>query len=474
VSLRVVTRRSAIGALAGAGLAYAVLGPRSAGRAPAGRLVLDYWEKWTGHEAAAMQRIVDAYNAAQDRVFVRCFFMGAVDQKTTIAIAGNDPPALAGLWDFALPAFVESRAVICVDHLEREFGPEVRASFAERTGIGLPAPEASRYAAPVWAALQHPLAGSAVVGGLPTTTSTMALYFSKDAFRRAGLDPDTPPTTIDELDAMAERLTTFRTDGSVERSGFIHREPGWWNWLWGYSFGGSLYEANAERATVDTAANRAAFEWVQSYPTRFGVQRLVSFQSGFGGYSSAQQALLSGKVAMTLHGPFLANVINTFRPDFQYGVCAFPVTRGLYDAARPVGLLEADVLCVPRGCRHPREAYEFMLFTQQQRHIEALATAHAKPSPLAEVSESFLPNHPNKAAALHNVLLRSPRAFTKPRTRAWPQIEAEFNAQIAGLWSLSRPAADILAEIQERSQAAIDTAVRRRTARYGVPEGIGT
>ena len=37
---------------------------------PTGRIVLDYWEKWTGHEAAAMQTVVDAFNASQDRWWV--------------------------------------------------------------------------------------------------------------------------------------------------------------------------------------------------------------------------------------------------------------------------------------------------------------------------------------------------------------------------------------------------------------------
>src|ERR1017187_9155223 len=35
-----------------------------------GRIILQYWEKWTGFEDDAMQAVVDDYNRSQNRVFV--------------------------------------------------------------------------------------------------------------------------------------------------------------------------------------------------------------------------------------------------------------------------------------------------------------------------------------------------------------------------------------------------------------------
>ncbi len=51
-----VTRRTAIGAMAAAGVAYAVwpYRPRSLADIPKNRTVLDYWEKWTGPEGQAV------------------------------------------------------------------------------------------------------------------------------------------------------------------------------------------------------------------------------------------------------------------------------------------------------------------------------------------------------------------------------------------------------------------------------------
>ncbi|MEL6741373.1 MAG: hypothetical protein AAFP26_12015, partial [Planctomycetota bacterium] len=81
-----LTRRSMLAALGAGGLGFALFGPKSAGDPPAGRVVIDYWEKWTGQEALAMQRIIDRFNASQDRIWVRFFSMSAIEQKAMISI----------------------------------------------------------------------------------------------------------------------------------------------------------------------------------------------------------------------------------------------------------------------------------------------------------------------------------------------------------------------------------------------------
>lgn len=455
-----ISRRVAVGGLLAAAGGFALFGPRSGRKAPSGRVVLDYWEKWTGNEGVAMQRLVDEFNARQDRIWVRYTAMSAIDQKSMIAIAGNAPPSLVGLWSFNLPAFVESGAVLPLDELQKAYGGAASERLERDQGAPGVAISQNRYAAPVWSLINH----DGHVGGVPNTCSTMALYYNRALFREHGLDPDRPPRTIAELDEVADRLTEKDSSGSVSRAGFLHREPGWWNWLWGYWFGGTVYDEATRTATCDAPANVRGYEWVQSYSERYGTRQLASFRSGFGGYSSLQQPLLSGKVAMSLHGPFLANVIETFDPGFDYGVAPFPMSDEALDEANPRSLMECDVLCIPRGCPHPEEAFEFLLFTQARRNAESLAIAHAKPSPLRETSSDFRDRHPNRYVGLHNRLAASDGAFTFPKTRAWPQIVSEFDAEIAAFVGLSRPAGEILSDIQRRASSAVEQ-VNRRAAR---------
>jgi ABC-type glycerol-3-phosphate transport system substrate-binding protein len=252
--------------------------------------------------------------------------------------------------------------------------------------------------------------------------------------------------------------------------GFLHTEPGWWSWVWGFHFGGSLYDAQtgpAGRATAAAPENVAAYEWVQRTPRRYGTQALIAFQTGLGFYGTAEHPFLMGKVAMTNQGPWLVNNIRAFKPDLDYAAAPFPVAESIYDPDRPVGLLDADVLVIPRGARHPQASFEFVAFTQRPENAEALALAHCKNSPLAALSERFAAAHPNRSIAAHDAIARSPRAFLFPRTRTWPQYEDEFDNGLERIWRLTEPAASVLATIEQRAQGQLDRAEagRRRRGR---------
>ncbi|MFN0011401.1 MAG: ABC transporter substrate-binding protein [Phycisphaerales bacterium] len=451
-----LTRRAALGALAAAAAGYAAFGPR-AGRsleARSGRIVLDYWEKWTRHEGDAMRTVVDAFNASQTRIFVRYLVTADIGQKSMVAIAGGDPPDVIGLYAFNVPPYAQSGALVRLDAL------------AAQRGMSL-----EQYSPGVRPVMRQAGAWWAVVN----TCGSVALYYNKALFREVGLDPSRPPRTIDELDEMHKRLVVGGLGAGaaaepLKRVGFFHREPGWWSWFWGYHFGGKVYDAASDVATVGAPQNRAAFEWMQTYPRALGVDRATRLQDGFGNYFTPENPFLTGKVGMIVQGPWVANLVGAFKPDLDYGVAPFPVASGLVDAAAPIGLIDTDVLVIPRGAKHPEASMEFIAFTQRREMVELLAKAHCKPSPLLDQSEDFIRTHPNRGIAVHDAITRSERAFIPPPTRVWQQFKDEFDTQVQRMWRLEVEAGDALAALQPRAQALIDRAAseRRRRAAGGV------
>ena len=97
-------------AAAGAGFALWPYQPRAAKDIPPGRIVLNYWEKWTGVEGQAVQRIVDQFNRSQDRIWVNRVPVSDIVVKSMVAIGGGDPPDLIGLFNFNIPLFAEAGA----------------------------------------------------------------------------------------------------------------------------------------------------------------------------------------------------------------------------------------------------------------------------------------------------------------------------------------------------------------------------
>jgi len=63
---------------------------------PPGPVVVTYWEKWTSFEGDAMRAVVDAFNRKQKRVFVKLLTVSGIENKTLMAVAGGNPPDVAG------------------------------------------------------------------------------------------------------------------------------------------------------------------------------------------------------------------------------------------------------------------------------------------------------------------------------------------------------------------------------------------
>jgi multiple sugar transport system substrate-binding protein len=441
-----LTRRAALG-VAAAGVLGAALWPRrprGLERIPSGRVILDYWEKWTGVEGDAAQRVVDRFNASQDRIWVRRTPVSDIMAKSIVAIGGGDPPDIVGLYSYNVPQFAESRAAVCLDELGGASG---------RVDPGRYAPAVRRlltYRGKLWAGV--------------SSVYNLALYYNRSHFREAGLNPDLPPRTIPELDAASERLTI--QDGTrLDRAGFLQNMPAWWPYFWPIMFGGRLYDATNDRAVFSDAPTVAAYEWVRSYPQRLGVELSRGFGNSYNrSFHSPQDPFISGRVAMIVQGPWLANFIRHYGPKLDYSAMPVPVTEAIYDPDRPAGMLEADVLIIPRGCPHPEEAFEFLRFTQRQDVQEMLATDHCKSSPLGEVSPGFLAGHPNRCVAVHDAVTRSPNVQILPQTRVWQQYADMTIGAFDRIWS-GQPVRPILTEVESRAQDLMDLAALRRRQR---------
>jgi len=400
--------------------------------APAdGRVHVRYWEKWTGFEEEAMRKVVDTFNRRQNRIFVDLLAVSQVDQKMLLATAGGNPPDVAGVWDSNVVVYADYNAIQPLDR------------WCARDGVG---PE--DYLPAYWNLCRHRNQTFA----LPTTPASVALHWNRQKFREAGLDPDRPPRTIEELDQFAEKLTR-REGGKIVQTGFLPAEPGWWNWGWGYFFGGELYDGRGH-ATLTDPDNLRAFRWVKGYADRNGSRDLQVFQSGFGNFSSPQNAFLSGQVAMVLQGVWMANYIHNNNPGMDWEAAPFPHPSDRPDLAlsTPVGL---DVLVIPTGAKHPEEAWEFCKYVQSQEGMEMLCAGQWKHSPLSRVSDQFYREHRNKRIKLFYDLAAGGRTFAPPPVGIWREWQDEMKNSFENIWTNGRDPAETLAYAQSRVQAKL-------------------
>jgi multiple sugar transport system substrate-binding protein len=217
--------------------------------------------------------------------------------------------------------------------------------------------------------------------------------------------------------------------------GFLPTEPGWFNWTWGYYFGGTLYDEAAGRITADDPRNVEALLWIKGYAERYGRDRLLQFRSGFGSFDSPQNAFIDGRVSMEIQGVWFSNYIRRHRPHLAFGVAPAPAAPGI---PGPVGHVECDVIAIPRGCRHPDAAWRFVEFTQREG-AAILCRLQGKHMPQREPPPGFYEGHPNLEVRTFAELAGSPHAFIQPRIRIWNEYQHELAKAFEHIWNWPVP-----------------------------------
>ena len=140
----------------------------------------------------------------------------------------------------------------------------------------------------------------------------------------------------------------------------------------------------------------------------------------------------------------------------QWGAAAFPSGVPGKENTTYAGM---DVWVVPSTSRHKKEAFEFIAFASRQAEIEKLASLHCNLSPLKDESADYIRNHPNPYVDVYEKLAASPNARGLPRLVNWPQISDELTQAAERSYLLQGSTADILNEIQVRSQKELNKAL---------------
>ncbi|MFF4171125.1 ABC transporter substrate-binding protein [Streptomyces sp. NPDC001744] len=162
---------------------------------------------------------------------------------------------------------------------------------------------------------------------LPLLSDAYGLYYNKDAFRKAGLDPEAPPKTWSEFTEVAKKLTKPKGD-SYERLGFMP------NYL-GYETSFSHYMSQWKHAYFDkdgasNVARDPGFAKAMTYQKSLvdalgGFQKLDRYRTTFGDEWGAKHPFHTGQVAMQLDGEWRLKFTQQHKVGFDIGVAPLPV-----------------------------------------------------------------------------------------------------------------------------------------------------
>ena len=419
-----------------------------------GRLIIHFWQSWSRFEEAALQKVVDDFNKSQDKLYIAMLKVSDPNKKLMLATAAGNPPDISVIWGSSMTNFAAKNALLPLNKLCEAAG------FKE-----------NYYMPAVWDSMTN----YGFIWALPITAYDWSLYWNKQLFREAGLDPDTPPKTIAELDRLSDVLTIVKIkrkgvkkevrfsdltpaekkkkNFDIVQMGFAPDIPGDWKLQYARYFGGKYWNGK-DKMLVDSPGNIAAVKWYAGYAERYGADNILKFKSAYGGSGTPQDPFICGKMAMVYYGSWLFNYIHSFNPGLDWDTAAFPCDK--YVSGREVTTVGDDLIVIPRGSKHPKEAFEFMKFLNSRKQLENICLAHRKFTPLRKASKAFYEKHSNPAIKTLQKLANNKAAVSASKLPVLQQFEGDFGLAFERAFLGLATPEESLRIIQDRVQRNLD------------------
>lgn len=341
---------------------------------PAGEMkTLSVWITW-GDNPAQIQALFDKYGAANN---VKIEVTAPVEEEKILpALTGSNPPDILVLSGGDL---VKSYAK---ENLVDELTGAIELGEIDMDDM-------------FTASLGQCKQGEKVYC-LPWGTDLYALYWNKDMFEAAGLDPEKPPATMEELVELADQLTIVGDDGKLQQIGFIPDQAWGHNDLYARMFGGFWYSDDGLILTTNNQAMVDSYTWQQQFYAKYGYDNVMEFSTGFGDqYMTPDQPFMAGKLAMYVDGEWMSgpNFISGLKPELNYGVVAFPPPADHKDRAGTV-VVGGTVVVIPAGAKDKEASAKLLAWMMSPEILaeEMCANANLPTSKKAAVDPCFTSN----------------------------------------------------------------------------------
>lgn len=272
------------------------------------RLTFYYPVGVAGPLARVVDGMVQEFNAEHPLIEVVAVYSGDYDptmMKVQTAVRGGNPPDIAVVEISEFPTLLALNAIIPLDDYLAQYPGYLDAFFPAFL-------DNSTFEGQIW--------------GIPFQRSTPVLYWNKEAFAEAGLDPETPPRDWRELTEFAEKLTV-REGGEVKRWG-VTISGGWNDWLFeGFvrQTGGQLIDFHAREIKFDSPEAVEALEfWVELMQER-------KVGPPHSTWASTPPDFVGGRTAMLYHSTGIMTFLKTSAA-FPFGAAFMPANT-TYGAA---------------------------------------------------------------------------------------------------------------------------------------------
>jgi sn-glycerol 3-phosphate transport system substrate-binding protein len=255
-----------------------------------------------------VDKLVQEFEAENPDISVKAIYSGNYSDTMTKAMTslkGGNPPHLSVILSTEIFTLIDNDAILAFDDLV--------TTSEEKQWLGKFYPalmENSRTGGKTWS--------------IPFQRSTIVMYYNKDAFRKAGLDPDKPPATWEELAEMGKKLVMKDASGKVTQWGLEIPSTGYPYWMFG-----ALSKQNSEVLMNDAGT--------ETYFDNPGVVQALEFWENLGQkqeimpkgtieWGTLRTDFLEQKTAIMWHSTGNLTAVKK-NASFDFGVAMLPAKK---------------------------------------------------------------------------------------------------------------------------------------------------
>lgn len=263
-----------------------------------GSVKLKFWNYYDGVNAQVMEQLIQKFNETHSGIQVQSVFVPGSEllSKLQTAIASEEVPALAISDIIGMPLLVRTGALLPLDDYIEESGINLDDFYESLLVYG-------RYKGKLYS--------------LPISTNNLQLFWNKELFRAAGLDPESPPESWGELVNYSKQIreTTGKWGYELFTTGGEGTTWQWQVFLW--QAGGEFltppdYDSPAFNSPAGVKALRFWVDLIHKYK--------VSTLAPWGLFGK-------GEAAMVMDGSWMVQFFPE-QVDFELGTAPMPIPAG--------------------------------------------------------------------------------------------------------------------------------------------------
>jgi sn-glycerol 3-phosphate transport system substrate-binding protein len=254
-----------------------------------------------GDVAKIVDNLVADFEKENPDIKVNARYGGSYSETMTqvmAAVQGGNPPELAVLFSIDLFTLRENDVIEEMTPLfDKKYFDDFYDAFMANSKVG----------DKVWS--------------LPFQRSTIVLYYNKDAFKKAGLNPDAPPKTWDELVDYGKKLTV---NGGKDQWGLEIPSTGYQYWMTqalALQTEKNIMSEDGKKTYFNAPYTKEALQFYLDLSKKHKVMPEGTIE-----WATVPSDFLSGRTAMMYHTTGNLTNVKT-NADFDFGVAYLPANN---------------------------------------------------------------------------------------------------------------------------------------------------